>query len=395
MKRTGVWMRTALALASAVACVIFLAAGLLLIGAQRAAGNQARVTEVLTNAFVRSGALTDLLAPELMKGLGNDRAFASLTTDEMREIVRTIFPPEWQEAQADQLAAQAYGYLFGGGSSGALMLSLEEPRRLMSGPAGVRVAQIMVRSWPACTADQIDALNRAPEILPEMFGCEPPEPAASRVVKALGAQLLGLAESAPGQIDLGGPVASSNVLREVHAILETLALWMVLSILLSGAALLFALALAARSLRSILRWTGVSWMSGAALAILAALILLALRSRLPAGASLAVPAVREAVAVLVRGLIGLALGAALVVSAVAFIVGSGVTAISFAVKSAAGLQAEGQMDRNRRAAMGGEADPRRMPSKMDIGGRETAPLPAPPAASDPGADGESPRGLFG
>jgi len=384
MRKTGSWVLRLLAIASAVISVVAMALGLVLIGTRRAAANQARVTEVLTNAFVRSGVLTDLLVPDLVKGVaGGERAFASLTEDEMRSILRTLFPVEWQEAQARNLADQAYAYLFGSGDATGLTLSLEEPRRLIAGPAGERVAQIMVRSWPACSTAQIAALDNASEIAPEMFGCEPPGPAASRVVKALTASLRQLAQAAPTQFNFGGEAGSGEALRDVHAVLETLALWMVLALFVSAAGLMFALALAARSLKAVLRWAGITWMSGAALAILVALALLAARNRLPTGFADAPSALRESMAALVRGVVGLAMGATFVVSVVALLIGSGVTVVSFVWRRPAGLQVAQQSERLAEGAPAG-ARPAR-----ETRGAHTLPMPAAPE------EGEPPRGLFG
>ena len=93
MRKAGSWLVRLIAVASAVISAVAMALCLLLIGIRRAAANQARVTDLLTNAFVRSGVLTDLLAPDLLKGFaGGERAFASLTEDELRNILRTLFP---------------------------------------------------------------------------------------------------------------------------------------------------------------------------------------------------------------------------------------------------------------------------------------------------------------
>ena len=384
MRKTGSWLLRLLAIASAVISALAMALCLLLIGTRRAASNQARVTEVLTNAFVRSGVLTDLLAPNLVKGFaGGERAFASLTEDELRNILRTLFPVEWQEAQARHLADQAYAYLSGSGEVSSLSISLEEPQRLIAGAAGERVAQIMVRSWPACSTAQIAALDNALEIAPEMYGCEPPEPAASRVVKSLTASLRELARTAPPAFNFGSQPGSGEALREVHAVLETLALWMVLALFVSAAGLMFALALAARSLKAVLRWSGITWMVGATLAILVALALLAARNRLPTGFADAPAALREAMATVVRGVVGLAMGATIVVSVVALLVGSGVTAISIVWRRPAGLQGARQTERLPEVA------PAAVPPTRETHGAQTLPMPAAPE------EGERPRGLFG
>jgi len=384
MKKSGSWLPRLLAIASAVISALVMALCLLLIGTRRAAANQARMTEVLTNAFVRSGVLTDLLAPNLVKGFaGGEKAFASLTEDELRGILRTLFPVEWQEAQARQLADQAYAYLFGSGEVADLSISLEEPRRLIAGAAGERVAQIMVRSWPACSTAQITALDNALEIAPEMFGCEPPEPAASRVVKSLTASLRELAQKAPPAFNFGSQPGSGEALREVHSVLETLALGMVLALFVSAAGLMFALALAARSLKAVLRWSGITWMSGAALAILVALALLAARNRLPTGFADAPAALREAMATVVRSVVGLAMGATFVVSVVALLVGSGVTVISLVWRRPAGLQGARQTEPLPEVA------PAVVPPTRETRAAQTLPLPAGPE------EGERPRGLFG
>lgn len=389
MTSRGSWLRKALSVSSAMVCAVSLALCILLIGVRRAAGNQARVTELLTTAFVRSGVLTDILAPNLLKGFGGERALSALTEDEMREILRTLFPVEWQEAQAKKSASQAYEYLFGRGPETALAISLEEPRRLMAGQGGLRVAQIIVRSWPACAPEQIDAITRAGEIPLELFGCEPPEPAAARVLSAVAASLGHLAQTMPGQYQLGGDAGSGNALREVHAVLETLALGMVLAFLVSAAGLLFALAIAARSLKAILRWAGVSWMSAAVLAIALALVLLAARNRLPIGLGDASPALHNATAVVVRGLVGLAMGATFVVSSAVLVVGSVVTAVSFAMKDPANDQERPEEEQTRGAASEAAAP------RPEIGGRATLPSPATASGAASDDDGERPRGLFG
>ncbi len=384
MRKTGSWLPRLFAIASAAISALAMALCLLLIGTRRAAANQARLTEVLTNAFVRSGVLTDLLAPNLVKGFaGGERAFASLTEDELRNILRTLFPVEWQEAQARQLADQAYAYLSGAGEVASLSISLEEPRRLIAGAAGERVAQIMVRSWPACSTAQIAELDSAREIEPEMFGCEPPEPAASRVVKSLAASLRELAQAAPPAFNFGGQPGSGEALREVHAVLETLALGMVLALFVSAAGLMFALALAARSLKAVLRWSGITWMSGAAMALLVALALLAARNRLPTGFADAPSALREAMATVVRGVVGLAMGATFVVSVPALLVGSGFTVVSIVWRRPAGLQVAKQSERLAEVAPGA------VPPARETRGAQTLPMPAAPE------EGERPRGLFG
>ncbi len=391
MKSPGSWIGRMLAVMSAGISIVAMALCLTVIGARRAAANQARVTEILTSAFVRSGVLTELLAPDLVKGVaGGERVFSSLTEDEMRNILRTVFPVEWQEAQARQLADQAYAYLFGSGAASGLTISLEEPRRLIAGSGGERVAQIIVRSWPACTADQIGALDASIEIAPEMFGCEPPEPTASRVVKSLGAALRQLAVAAPAQINLGTEQGTGDALRSIHAVLETLALWMVLTLFVSTAALMFALALAARSFKAVLRWAGITWMSGAALAIVSALAALAARNQLPTGFADAPAALREAMAAALRGAVGLAMGATIVVGVVALLIGSGVTVISIVWRRPAGLQRAQPAERSPEVARAGAT------RGGESRGPQTLSMPGAPHEGGPAADeGERPRGLFG
>jgi len=164
---------------------------------------------------------------------------------------------------------------------------------------------------------------------------------------------------------------------------------MVLAFLVSAASLLFALAIAARSLKAILRWAGVSWISGAALAIALALVLLAARNRLPTGLGDATPALRDATAVVVRGLVGLAMGATFAVSIAVLIVGSVVMAVSFAMKGPTGDQERPEKERTRGVASGAEGPP------PEIGGRATLPLPATPSGTASDEEGERPRGLFG
>jgi hypothetical protein len=124
--------------------------------------------------------------------------------------------------------------------------------------------------------------------------------------------------------------------------------------------------------------------------MLVALALLAARNRLPTGFADAPAALREAMAALVRGVLGLAMGATFVVSVVALLVGSGVTAVSFVWRRPARLQVARQTERLPEGA------PAATPPTRATRGPQTLPMPAAPQDSSAAPEeGERPKGLFG
>jgi hypothetical protein len=111
---------------------------------------------------------------------------------------------------------------------------------------------------------------------------------------------------------------------------------------------------------------------------------------LPTGFADAPAALREAMAAALRGAVGLAMGATIVVSVVALLFGSGVTLISIVWRRPVGPQRAQPAERSPEIARAGGTP------GLETHGPQTLPMPGTPHEGSPAPDeGERPHGLFG
>lgn len=93
-------------------------------------------------------------SPELAPLSGN--AFLDrLDSEDYREILAWVAPPEWITIQSAVLARQAQDFFLGRITAATFSLDLSEVKVRLAGEATPQVAEIIVSSWDACSTDQM------------------------------------------------------------------------------------------------------------------------------------------------------------------------------------------------------------------------------------------------
>jgi hypothetical protein len=233
-----------------------------------------RMTTLLTDSFVRSGAVSTYIAELFSEKIGGETQITSyLTQAHWADLVRTLFPASWQEEQIAANLDECYAWLDSLDPLPRFSFSLTAIKAELQGEGGKSLAEALVNSWPACSAQQLQAYGSGAFTQGALPICRPPDPLLGEVQQGVGLEISQQAGQLPDNLNLsqaspaaGGTAALKTELRLFRDFAPVA--WLLPLLLL-----LVELALAARSVQGLLAWTGIPLATAALIGVLLVLLL--------------------------------------------------------------------------------------------------------------------------
>jgi hypothetical protein len=400
MSKVGAALGTGLAIVLALVFCLSLAPSLLLGNLSAVVFDSGQMTTLLTDSFVRSGALSAYAVSVLSEKVGGGTPITShLTQADWANLVNAVFPATWQQRQIAANLDAFYAWLDSSDPVPALSLVLTEIKAGLQGDGAKRMADALVNSWPPCSTQQIQAYASATSFQGALPVCRPPEPYLGELQQGLAQEIKRQASQLPESLSLTQPASAGSGAEALKMELRLLRDFGPVAWLIPLALLLLELACAVRSLRGLLGWTGVPLVVGSLLGVLLVLVVNVLRSR-GLISLVAVPAALRAAAGSLLGLLLRSLfGRLLIECAALLFLGFVLVVLSLALHSkpqpavAAGTLA-GTPPLG--PAPSQAIPPSEVPSSAAPAlGKGTVILPKEPPPEEPTAERKPPRGIFG
>lgn len=241
------------------------------------------VKELVTQEFMRSGALREVIAVSLVAEAdagqaGIEQLTSEMDSTELDRLAAVVVPHWWLEAQIAAGVDDVYAWLEGDRAVPEIALDLAPLRQYLFAEGGERAIDTVMSSWPPCTLSQLEFL--VTEVLEAdgsipLVACLPPEPYQSLVkeglVLAIRQEVGALPESQPltgavvGNADAG---AEYGGLKLALRTMRWLGGW---SWMVPAALLGLTMAIMVRSLRGWALWWGLPLLVGGVLSALLAL----------------------------------------------------------------------------------------------------------------------------
>ena len=258
----------AIALLLGLAFVVSLPLTLLALAWGRMLFSPEQMRDILAAELVDSGALQRAGVEAFLQRSGpqdqsnpEPGSLDFLDRQELDRLVETLFPPEWAHDQLRANVEILYAWIDSDLAQPAFQLDLQPLKdRLQAGGAQELVTVIM-DSWPVCSAEQIQQLERAGFDAGELpsITCEPPEPLRSRLINTGTELLLERSRSLPSNSPISGEglateeeQGATTLKRGLRFLRELSDVgWMLPTSLLG-----LIVALAVRSWPALLRWWG-------------------------------------------------------------------------------------------------------------------------------------------
>jgi hypothetical protein len=270
------------ALAIAVALVFILVLPLTLLGRDLAKVifSPETVSGILRSRLLESGFVNNIAADSFLSerwfnemdigGGGLKPMFQYLSPAEREEILTTLVPPEWIDAQLDNVIRSFFTWIDSDQPAPRIAVDLASLKeRLIKGELR-RIIDILIDSWPSCTTDEIEIMSqelmRTGEIPIEI--CEPPEPYRSRVLDFAVAELGDLIRGQPDKLpiidSLDAPPSEVIEFKEQLRFMRSVLMW---SWYLPASLLGVIMILIIRSMRDIGQWWGIPLLIGGLLSL--------------------------------------------------------------------------------------------------------------------------------
>ncbi|MGE5223949.1 MAG: hypothetical protein ACM3PY_16035 [Omnitrophica WOR_2 bacterium] len=233
-----------------------------------------------------------------------------LPKQQLEILLTSLMTPEWGQAQIEGLVDQLWAYMQSSQPVLRLNLSLADPKNRLKGTEGQQAILQIILNQPACSDAQLAVIEqmainqgKAAEEIPL---CQPPQQFMSQLSPVIGSIVNPLANTLPDQIDMAGSDQAPYArLRQDYRRFHQAAF---LSPFISLGLLLLVTIVAVRSLRSLFRWWGISFLLAGLLGLFAAItsgsLLSGYVNSFPAG-DLA-PAVQQAMQAVIASIFNLA-----------------------------------------------------------------------------------------
>jgi hypothetical protein len=237
------------------------------------------VEQIVNARLVESGLLrqalgesfVDQMAANASAGAGLDlaRATQDLSPEQRNAMWEILLPTEWVKDQVHQAVAGASDWLQRASAVLDPQLDLVPLKGRLAGGGGAHLVDLIVLSWPACSAQQVEemAASSAANGEAPLLYCNPPEPFHGLLVNYATASIIQQARQMPDRLSLiaGGSRQAEldrarQQLRRTRAVLDFI--WLVPLSLLG-----IVMALKVRSFAGWMRWWGWPLLLGGLLAI--------------------------------------------------------------------------------------------------------------------------------
>ena len=269
-------------LAIAVALLFILALPLTLLGRDLAAVifSPLRVSGILRSRLLESGFVNNIAAESFLTERWFDEMdvgggelkpmFQYLSPAEREEILMTLVPPEWVDAQLDNVIHSFFTWIESEQPEPRIAIDLVPLKEGLLKGGLRRTIDTLIDSWPSCTTDEIEIMReelmRTGEIPIEV--CEPPEPYRSQVLDFAVDELGNLIREQPNKIplidSLDASPAEVTEFKENYQFLRSVMMW---GWFLPASLLGVVMILVIRSMRDIGRWWGIPLLIGGLLSL--------------------------------------------------------------------------------------------------------------------------------
>jgi hypothetical protein len=229
--------------------------------------SQERMQSILQTRLVETGTLNRILAETLFGGKNlaveadwYKRAMEHLSEPERQELLKLLLPSGWLDDQILSISDSFFNWLETDQPLPELSLDIRPLKAQLLGDGLDRAVEIIVDSWPSCSPEDVDMLQRAMDEGQElpMLICEPPEPIRGLIIDLAIRTLARETAAIPDHVPvLGSGSTDLQELQSMKQSLRSLRVFMTWSWLLPVAALGPIMALKIRSTDDIGQWWGL------------------------------------------------------------------------------------------------------------------------------------------
>ncbi len=274
----------AIALLLGLAFVVSLPLSILALAWGRVLFSPEQITDILASELVDSGALQRAAVEAFLQRSGPEGdpnpeagSLDFLDRQELNRLVETLFPPEWAHDQMRANVEILYAWIDSDLAQPAFRLDIQPLKDRLEAGGAQELVTVIVDSWPVCSVEQIQQLEREVAVGGELpsIACEPPEPLRSRLVNSATELLLDRSKSLPSSNPIGGQglaIEEQQGLSQLKRGLRFLRELSDVGWMLPTSSLGLIVALAVRSWPALLRWWGAP-LSGAGLSSFITLII--------------------------------------------------------------------------------------------------------------------------
>ncbi|NWF63423.1 MAG: hypothetical protein HXY38_03870 [Chloroflexi bacterium] len=214
--------------------------------------------ETYQQAFAREdfyNKIPSLLAQSIVSGTDPTQqllGMQGLTQETWEGFFRTLLPPNVLKPIGDDVLHSTFAYL--NLESNSIEVDLSPVKTSMLGETGAQAALVLIQSLPACTIDQAAMIMFGMLSGDQIQLCNPPEDMLPMLMPIIQGQMQAAAAIVPDRLTLVTAPPQSDPREQI----QTLRLFMRLSLLLPIACLLALTVFAVRSGRDWLNWWGIS-----------------------------------------------------------------------------------------------------------------------------------------
>ncbi|MGB2895425.1 MAG: hypothetical protein WBB65_04580 [Anaerolineales bacterium] len=275
------------ALAIAVALAFILVLPLTLLGRDLAKVifSPENVSGILRSRLLESGFVNNIAAEnflserwfaEMDMGGGELKPmFQNLSQAEREEILTTLMPPEWVDAQLDNIIHAFFAWIDSETPAPRIVVDLLPLKQGLLKGGLRRTLDTVIDSWPSCTTDEIDIMSQElmrTGVIP-IEVCEPPEPYRSQLLDFTVAELAFLIRGQPDKLQLidslDAPPTEISVVKEQLQFLRSVMMW---GWFFPASLLGVIMILVIRSMRDLGQWWGIPLLIGGLLSIVVIII---------------------------------------------------------------------------------------------------------------------------
>lgn len=218
---------------------------------------RAFTAETYQQAFAREdfyNKIPSLLAQSITSGTDTAQpllGLQGLTKETWESFIHTLLPPDVLKPIGDDVLNSTFAYL--NMESNSIQVSLTPVKASMLGETGTQAAISLLRSLPACTLDQSAMIMFGMFSGDQIQLCNPPESVMPLLLPIIQVQMQAAAAIIPDQLTL----VTAPLQDDPRERIQTLRLFMRLSLILPILLLLTLTVIAVRSVKDWLNWWGI------------------------------------------------------------------------------------------------------------------------------------------
>lgn len=166
--------------------------------------------QVVDSGLFRASILENILGDRgtqesLDGGFGMQSILGGLTIDDLGQVTDTLIPQAWVRQQMINLVQDTYRWLEDDRRLPALSIDFVPIKSSLVSEAGIDLLELIVRSWPQCSTEDLIMMGLAGGSAPEEVAfplCQPPEPYRTILMESAVADLELMASVLPPTISL-------------------------------------------------------------------------------------------------------------------------------------------------------------------------------------------------